>query len=152
MGLNALHGIRVLDLSHVIAGPTASHYLALEGADVIKVEDPVRGDILRGGVRDLLDTGIPAGFAAINGGKRSLALDLKQPRGKELLRQLITTADVFIENFRPGAVGRLGFDFEQVKAIRPDIIYASISGFGQEGTCGNAPPTTMWCSRPLAWA
>ena len=136
MSLNALHGIRVLDLSHVIAGPTASHYLALEGAEVIKVEDPVRGDILRGGVRDLLDAGIPAGFAAINGGKRSLALNLKQPRGKELLRRLIATADVFIENFRPGAVGRLGFDFEQVKAIRPDIIYASISGFGQEGVWG----------------
>ena len=136
MSLNALHGVRVLDLSHVIAGPTASHYLALEGAEVIKVELPGKGDILRGGLRDMLDQGIPADFAAINGGKRSLALDLTHARGKELLQQLISTADVFIENFRPGAVGRLGFDFEQVKAIRPDIIYASISGFGQEGTWG----------------
>ena len=136
MSLNALHGVRVLDLSHVIAGPTASHYLALQGAEVIKVELPGKGDILRGGLRDMLDQGIPAGFAAINGGKRSLALDLKHARGKELLQQLISTADVFIENFRPGAVGRLGFDFEQVKAIRPDIIYASISGFGQEGAWG----------------
>ena len=136
MSLNALHGVRVLDLSHVIAGPTASHYLALEGAEVIKIEAPVKGDILRGGARDLLDQGIPAGFAAINAGKRSLAIDLKEPRGKALLRQLIASADVFIENFRPGAVGRLGFDFEQVRAIRPDIIYASISGFGQEGAWG----------------
>jgi len=136
VALDALRGIRVLDLSHVIAGPTASHYLALEGAEIIKVEHPIKGDILRGGARDLLDHGIPAGFAAINMGKRSLALDIKQARGKELLRQLIATADVFIENFRPGAVGRLGFDFEQVRAIRPDIVYASISGFGQEGRWG----------------
>ena len=136
MGLNALHGVRVLDLSHVIAGPTTSHYLALEGAEVIKVEQPGRGDILRGGPRDLLDQGVPVGFAAINGGKQSLALDLKQPRGRELLQQLVATADVFIENFRPGAVARLGFDYEAVRAIRPDIVYASISGFGQEGTWG----------------
>ena len=136
MGLNALHGIRVIDLSHVIAGPTASHYLALEGAEVIKVERPGRGDVLRGSPRDLLDQGVPVGFAAINGGKQSLALDLKQPRGRELLQQLIATADVFIENFRPGAVGRLGFDYESVRTIRPDIVYASISGFGQEGAWG----------------
>ena len=136
MSLNALHGIRVIDLSHVIAGPTASHYLALEGAEVIKVERPGRGDVLRGSPRDLLDQGVPVGFAAINGGKQSLALDLKQPRGRELLQQLIATADVFIENFRPGAVGRLGFDYESVRTIRPDIVYASISGFGQEGAWG----------------
>ncbi len=136
MGLNALQGVRVLDLSHVIAGPTASHYLALEGAEVIKVEQPGRGDILRGGPRDLLDERVPAGFAAINIGKRSLALDLKHARGRELLQQLIATADVFIENFRPGAVARLGFDYEAVRALRPDIVYASISGFGQEGAWG----------------
>ena len=136
MGMNALQGVRVIDLSHVIAGPTASHYLALEGAEVIKIEKPGKGDILRGGARDLLDEGVPVGFAAINGGKQSLALDLKQPQGREVLRKLIATADVFIENFRPGAVARLGFDVESVRAIRPDIIYASISGFGQEGDWG----------------
>ena len=136
MGLQSLKGVRVLDLSHVIAGPTASHYLALEGAEVIKVEQPGKGDILRGGARDLLDERVPIGFAAINIGKQSLALNLKQADGRALLQQLIGTADVFIENFRPGAVARLGFDYEAVRALRPDIVYASISGFGQEGDWG----------------
>ena len=136
MGMNSLEGIRVIDLSHVIAGPTASHYLAQEGAEVIKVEHPAKGDILRGGARDMLDTGISIGFAAINGGKQSLAIDLKQPRCRELLLALVRSADVFIENFRPGATARLGFDYAAVKAVKPDIIYASISGFGQEGSWG----------------
>lgn len=134
--MNALAGMRVIDLSHVIAGPTASHYLALEGAEVIKIEHPRKGDILRGGVRDLLDEGIPVGFAAINGGKQSVAMDLRQPRARELLFALVATADVFIENFRPGAVARLGFDYPQVKLVKPDIVYASISGFGQLGRWG----------------
>lgn len=136
MGMNALAGIRVIDLSHVIAGPTASHYLALEGAEVIKVERADKGDILRGPAVDQIDDGISIGFAAINGGKQSLAIDLKHPRCRELLGQLIASADVFIENFRPGATARLGFDYAAVKAVKPDIIYASISGFGQEGTWG----------------
>ncbi len=136
MGMNSLEGVRVLDLSHVIAGPTASHYLALEGAEVIKVENPWAGDILRGRAADSLDDGVSIGFAAINGGKKSLALDLKDERCRDILKKLITTADVFIENFRPGAVARLGFDYAAVKAIRPDIVYASISGFGQEGEWG----------------
>ena len=134
--MNALDGIRVIDLSHVIAGPTASHYLALEGAEVIKVEHPDKGDILRGGAREQLDEGISIGFAAINGGKQSLAIDLKHPRCRDLLLALVRTADVFIENFRPGATARLGFDYAAVKAQKPDIIYASISGFGQEGKWG----------------
>lgn len=140
MGLQALQGIRVLDLSHVIAGPTASHYLALEGAEVIKVEHPARGDILRGGrPADQLDQGVSVGFAAINGGKQSLAIDLKHPRARALLAQLVGTCDVFIENFRPGAVARLGFDEPAVRALRPDVVYASISGFGQEGEWANRP-------------
>ena len=114
MGMNSLEGIRVIDLSHVIAGPTASHYLAQEGAEVIKVEHPAKGDILRGGAREMLDTGISIGFAAINGGKQSLAIDLKQPRCRELLMALVRSADVFIENFRPGATARLGFDYAAV--------------------------------------
>lgn len=140
MSMQALQGIRVLDLSHVIAGPTASHYLALEGAQVIKVEPPLKGDILRRGrPGEALDQGVSVGFAAINGGKQSLALDLKHPRAKSLLTALIRESDVFIENYRPGAIARLGFDAETVRSIRPDIIYASISGFGQEG---------QWASRP----
>ena len=136
MSLNALDGIRIIDLSHVIAGPTASHYLALQGAQVIKVENPATGDILRGRAADRLADGISIGFAAINGGKQSLAIDLKNQRCRDALAALIVSADVFIENFRPGAVARLGFDYAAVKAIKPDIIYASISGFGQEGEWG----------------
>jgi len=136
MGMNSLEGVRVIDLSHVIAGPTASHYLALEGAEVIKVENPRTGDILRGRAADSLDEGISIGFAAINGGKKSLALDLKDERCRGILRKLVATADVFIENFRPGAVARLGFDHASVTAIKADIVYASISGFGQEGEWG----------------
>jgi len=132
MGLNALQGVRVLDLSHVIAGPTASHYLALEGAEVIKIEKPGKGDILRRSGKALAP-GISIGFAAINLGKKSLALDLKTSGGKDVLRRLLASADVFIENFRPGAVARLGFDYAAVSALNPRIIYASISGFGQEG-------------------
>ena len=138
MSMQALQGIRVLDLSHVIAGPTASHYLALEGAEVIKVEPPGKGDILRW-ARDRLDQGVSVGFAAINGGKQSLAIDLKHPSARQWLTELIRQTDVFIENYRPGAVARLGFDYEQVRAIKPDIVYASISGFGQEGE---------WAPRP----
>lgn len=133
MAQDALAGVRVLDLSHVIAGPTASYYLALEGAEIIKVEHPDKGDVLRGSNRDLLDEGIPVAFAALNAGKRSLGLDIKHPRGKQLLQQLIASADVFIENFRPGAVARLGLGYEQVRALKADIIYASISGYGQQG-------------------
>jgi crotonobetainyl-CoA:carnitine CoA-transferase CaiB-like acyl-CoA transferase len=134
--MQALEGIRVIDLSHVIAGPTATHYLALQGAEVIKVENPHTGDILRGGARDKLADGIPIGFAAINGGKKSLAIDLKDLRCRQALGALVRGADVFIENFRPGATARLGFDYAAVKALKPDIIYASISGFGQEGEWG----------------
>lgn len=140
MGMNALAGIKVLDLSHVIAGPTASHYLALEGAEVIKVEPPKRGDVLRNGrPGQSLDSGISVGFAAINGGKRSLAIDLKHPDTEPIIRALVAQCDVFIENYRPGAAARLGLGHEQVCSVRPDIVYASISGFGQRGE---------WASRP----
>lgn len=140
MGMGALEGIRVLDLSHVIAGPTASHYLALEGAEVIKVEPPARGDILRGGrSAQALDEGVSVGFAAINGGKRSLAIDLKHPEARPVIEALVAGCDVFIENYRPGAIARLGLDHASVSQLRPDIVYASISGFGQRGDWAGRP-------------
>ena len=121
--MNALQGFRVIDLSHVIAGPTCGHYLAQQGAEVIKVEEPVQGDVLRAGKRVQVDEGVSVGFATLNAGKRSVAIDLKTPAGIAALKQLAATADVFIENFRPGVVKRLGIDFDAIRALKPDIIY-----------------------------
>ncbi|HBP28994.1 MAG TPA: CoA transferase [Advenella kashmirensis] len=127
-----LEGVRVLDLSHVIAGPLASFYLAQLGAEVIKVEPPLAGEVLRS-MKDATDTDTPTGFAAINAGKQSLALDIRTQQGAELLRTLAASADVFIENFRPGVVARYGLDYASIRRVRPDIVYCSISGFGQHG-------------------
>ncbi len=127
-----LKGIRVLDMSHVIAGPLASFYLAQLGADVIKVEPPLLGEVLRS-MKGGVDTDTPTGFAALNAGKQSLAVDIRTPEGADIIRKLAATVDVFIENFRPGVVARYGLDYDSIKAIRPDIVYCSISGFGQSG-------------------
>jgi crotonobetainyl-CoA:carnitine CoA-transferase CaiB-like acyl-CoA transferase len=127
-----LEGVRVLDLSHVIAGPLASFYLAQMGAEVIKVEPPEVGEVMRSnGPANGGDT--PAGFVACNAGKRSLALDIRTPEGAELVRALALSCDVFIENFRPGVVAKYGLDYESIKAVKPDIVYCSISGYGQQG-------------------
>ncbi|HUD31704.1 MAG TPA: CoA transferase [Variovorax sp.] len=131
-----LQGVRVIDMSHVIAGPMASLYLAQLGAEVIKIEPPQSGEVMRssrpGAASD--DAGdTPSGFAALNLGKKSLAADIRTPAGAEVIRGLARTADVFIENFRPGVVARHGLDHAAIQAVRPDIVYCSISGFGQEG-------------------
>lgn len=130
--MQSLANLRVIDLSHVIAGPAASHYLAALGADVLKIENPRAPDVMR-----YVDAGPEAGisttFAALNAGKKSLAIDLKNPRLRSLLLELARDADVFIENFRPGTAGRLGLGYEEVKAINPRIVYLSISGYGQAG-------------------
>jgi len=131
--MQALKNIRVIDLSHVIAGPTASHYLAAQGAEVIKIENPRTGDSLRYSGTISFDAGISATFAAINAGKKSLAIDLKNPAMQEVVHRLAKTADIFIENFKPGVVKKLGLDFEKLKTINPNLIYVSISGYGQSG-------------------
>jgi crotonobetainyl-CoA:carnitine CoA-transferase CaiB-like acyl-CoA transferase len=133
-----MEGMRVVDLSHVIAGPTCGHYLAHYGAEVIKIEPPGRGDVLRtgGGGKASVDEGVSVGFATVNAGKRSAAIDLKSPGGPERVRELARDADVFIENFRPGAVARLGLDYDAIRAISPRVVYVSISGYGQEGEWG----------------
>ena len=126
-----LDGVKVLDFSVMISGPLAAMMLADQGADVIKVESPGLGDIMRflgtnkGGM-----TGI---FANNNRGKRSIVVDLKQAAGTDLVRQLVEDADVLIQNFRPGAMDRLGLGYDDVKSINPDLIYTSISGYGQDG-------------------
>lgn len=129
-----LNGIRVLDMSHVIAGPLASHYLAQLGAEVIKIE-PISGEVMRNSQvpGDAPGHDTPSGFVALNAGKKSLAIDIRQPAGAELVRQLAATADVFIENFRPGKVAKYGLGYDDIRAIQPHIIYCSISGYGQQG-------------------
>ncbi len=133
-----LEGIRVLDVSQGIAGPSAGMMLAHYGADVIKVE-PKAGDWSRGitAGRD----GMTAMAVATNVGKRSIALDLKQREGAELLHKLARRADVFIENFRTGVMDRLGFGYAQVSSYNPNVIYLSVTGFGQRGPMQSQPAT-----------
>lgn len=129
--LQALQGVRVVDMSHVIAGPLASFYLAQMGAEVVKVESPAGGDVMRANRSGEGDT--PDGFVALNAGKRSAALDIRTPAGIAAVKELARAADVFIENFRPGVVARYGLDEASIRAINPSIIYCSISGYGQQG-------------------
>jgi crotonobetainyl-CoA:carnitine CoA-transferase CaiB-like acyl-CoA transferase len=129
--MQALQGVRVVDMSHVIAGPLASFYLAQLGADVVKVESPAGGDVRRAGRGGDGDT--PDGFVALNAGKHSAALDIRSAEGAAAVRELARTADVFIENFRPGVVARHGLDEASIRAINPSVIYCSISGYGQQG-------------------
>ena len=129
-----LEGIRVLDLSRVIAGPYCATLMADLGADVIKVERPGRGDDLRVlRRRGVPDTGMTAVFAAINRGKRSIAVDLQHPEGAKLVFELARRADVVVENFLPGVADRLGLGYAAVSAANPAVVYASVTGFGQTG-------------------
>ena len=125
-----LEGIRIVDLTSMISGPVATMMLADQGADVIKVE-PLSGDLVRfmGPNR----SGLSSGFISSNRSKRSLAIDLKTSQGMEVVRKLTATADVFVQNFRPGAIERMGLGEEAVRAIRADIVFVSISGFGESG-------------------
>ena len=127
-----MEGLRVLDMSHVIAGPLASFYLSQMGAEVIKIEAPVGGDVMRSS-KPFRAGEVPEGFVSLNAGKRSLAIDIRKTEGAELVRTLAATADVFMENFRPGVVARYGLGEEDIRAVRKDIIYCSISGYGQDG-------------------
>ena len=125
-----LSGIRVIDLTSMISGPVATMMLADQGADVIKV-DSLAGDLVRGAGPNR--SGITSTFISSNRSKRGLALNLKTPEGAEILRDLLRTADVLVQNFRPGTIERMGFGEAAVRALRDDIIYVSISGFGDVG-------------------
>jgi len=125
-----LAGVRIVDLSAVISGPLATMLLADQGAEVIKVE-PRGGDITR--LSSFAHGGISALFANANRGKRSLAVDLDQPAGREIVLKLVARADVFVQNFRPGAVERMGLGEPDLRRVRPGLIYVSISGFGESG-------------------
>lgn len=136
-----LAGVRVLDLTNVLAGPFACHQLAHLGAEVIKVEAVGRGDLARnlGADPALSERGMGISFLAQNAGKQSLTLNLKDDRGKEALRRLVARADVLVENFRPGVMERLGLGPEALRVENPRLIYCAISGFGQSGPWAGRP-------------
>ena len=134
-----LEGIRVLDISQVMAGPFCCMLLGDMGADVIKIEPPVTGDSTRHSMGFRLKGSDSPGFLALNRNKRSITLDLKSEKGRKTLYALVETADVLVENARPGVSGRLGMDYETLRAINPRLVYASISGFGQTGPWAQRP-------------
>lgn len=136
-----LDGITVLDLTNVLSGPFATLHLALLGADVIKIENPQGGDLARnlGCVPEYNKKLMGTSFTAQNANKRSLTLNLKKEKAREIFLKLIETADVVVENFRPGVMDRLGIGYEELSKINPTIIYAAISGFGQTGPDAHKP-------------
>lgn len=131
---HAFAGLRILDFSQVLAGPACTNFFAMQGADVIKVENPTAGDQFRGLMKTdkYNDFGMSPGFMSLNTGKRSVAIDLKHPQAKEIIFRLI-------ENFRAGVIDKLGYGYDAVRAVKPDIIYCSISGYGQKGPKAGAP-------------
>jgi CoA:oxalate CoA-transferase len=137
----ALSGIRVLDLTNVLAGPLCAYQLALLGAEVIKVEVPGAGDLARqlGADPELNRRRMGTSFLAQNSGKKSITVNLKSDAGKSVLRRLVATADVLVENFRPGVMERLGLGYAELKGVNPALVYCAISGFGQNGPMKDAP-------------
>ncbi len=130
-----LEGIRVLDLTNVLAGPFATLHLALLGAEVIKIENPTDGDLARklGNVPKLNKELMGTSFLAQNSNKKSITLNLKSPEGRDVFKKLVATADVLVENFRPDVMKRLGLPYPALAEINPRLVYCAISGFGQTG-------------------
>ena len=141
MSIKPLQGVRVLDLTNVLAGPFACHQLAHMGADVIKVEARSGGDLARqlGADHELNQAYMGVSFLAQNPGKRSITVDFKRAAGKAVLRKLVRSADVLIENFRPGVMARLGIGYDELLKENPRLIYCAISGFGQDGPLRDLP-------------
>jgi formyl-CoA transferase len=125
----ALDGVRILDFTHVQSGPTCTQLLAYMGADVIKIERPGVGDITRGQLRDIPNVD-SLYFTMLNGNKRSITIDSKHPKGKEILDRLVKQCDVLVENFAPGALDRMGLTWEHIHKLNPRMIVASVKGFG----------------------
>ncbi|OIQ28923.1 MAG: CoA transferase [Alphaproteobacteria bacterium MedPE-SWcel] len=141
MGTKPLSGIRVLDLTNVLAGPYCCYQLALMGAEVIKVERPGTGDLARqlGADPDRNAALMGVSFLAQNAQKKSVTLNMKTEQGKALLRRLVRTSDVLVENFRPGVMARLGLEYDALRCENPNLIYCAISGFGQDGPWKDNP-------------
>ena len=135
MSRGILSGVRVLDLTNVLAGPFCTLHLALLGAEVIKIENPKDGDLARklGIVPALNDQNMGTSFLAQNANKKSVTLNTKSPEGKEIFKKLVKGADVLVENFRPDVMGRLGLGYPVLREINPRLVYCAISGFGQTG-------------------
>ncbi len=133
--MKVLEGIRVLDLTNVLSGPFATLHLALLGAEVIKIENPVDGDLARklGNVPALNEKLMGTSFLAQNANKKSLTLNLKDPEGREVFKALAKDSDVVVENFRPGVMDRLGLSYAALSTVNPRLVYCAISGFGQTG-------------------
>ncbi len=136
-----LSGIRVLDLSNVLAGPFCGYQLALLGAEVIKIEQPETGDLARhlGASPEAATRGMGISYVAVNAGKQSVTLNLKHAKGKEVFLRMAADADVVVENFRPGVMARLGLDYAVLADINPALVYCAISGFGQYGPLAQRP-------------
>ncbi len=141
MSEQILNGVRVLDLTNVLAGPFATLHLALLGAEVIKIERPGSGDLARklGTLSELNEQLMGTSFLAQNSNKKSVTLNTKSPEGKEIFKKLAKKADVLVENFRPGVMDRLGLGYDILKEINPALIYCAISGFGQTGPDAHRP-------------
>lgn len=141
----SLSGVRVLDMTHVLAGPYCAYQLALLGADVVKIEAPDDPDAARGrgGDPELAARGLGVNYQTQGGGKRALALNLKAPNGRAVLKALAARADVLVENYRPGAMAGLGLGPDALRAENPRLIYCSISGFGQDGERPRAYDNTI---------
>jgi formyl-CoA transferase len=127
--MEALKGVKILDFTHVQSGPTCTQLLAWFGADVVKVERPGVGDITRGQLRDIPDVD-SLYFTMLNSNKRSITLNTKNEKGKDVLERLVKTCDVLVENFSPGALDRMGFSWERIQELNPRMVYASVKGFG----------------------
>ena len=139
--MQAFDGIRVLDLTHIFAGPFSTYQLAVMGAEVIKIEPVEAGDIMRyvGPIQDFNEQGMGLGFQAQASNKKSLAIDLKSTAGKQVFHRLVATADVVVQNFASQCLVELGIDAATLTAIKPDLIYCSISGYGRTGPKGHHP-------------
>jgi crotonobetainyl-CoA:carnitine CoA-transferase CaiB-like acyl-CoA transferase len=139
--MRPLDGVRVLDLTNVLAGPYCTYHLMLLGAEVVKVEMPGRGDLARrlGPDPQLNAAGLGASFLAQNSGKKSIELDLKDPAGRQTFEDLLTHADVLVDNYRAGVLARIGYPWERLSELNPRLVYCAITGFGQNGPMSQAP-------------
>ena len=139
--MKPLKGKRILDLTNVLAGPFCTYQLANLGAEVIKLETPIKGDLARnlGANPELNSKGMGISFLAQNSGKKSITLNLKSKKGKSIFRKLVRECDALVENFRPGVMDRLGLDYKKLKQNNPKLIYCAITGFGQDGPLAQNP-------------